>query len=130
MFLLMIISFGAMIFFIAQEVPLGIIISALITMTIIPGFMIINPNEARVMIFFGKYVGSIKENGFFWANPFIQKKSISLRARNLNFKTIDSSKTPAVYNKGIKTARTKLEYFEIFISRSKKKVRGKGLASR
>ncbi len=88
MFLLMIISFGAMIFFIAQEVPLGIIISALITMTIIPGFMIINPNEARVMIFFGKYVGSIKENGFFWANPFIQKKSISLRARNLNGQTL------------------------------------------
>ena len=88
MFLLMIISFGAMIFFIAEEVPVGIIISALITFTIIPGFMIINPNEARVMIFFGKYVGSIKENGFFWANPLIQKKSISLRARNLNGQTL------------------------------------------
>ncbi|MDR2475568.1 MAG: SPFH domain-containing protein [Bacteroidales bacterium] len=48
------------------------------------GFMQIEPNEARVMIFFGKYEGTVKENGFFWANPFYMKKKLTLRARNLD----------------------------------------------
>lgn len=48
------------------------------------GFMQIEPNNARVMVFFGKYKGTIKENGFFWVNPFYEKKKITLRARNLD----------------------------------------------
>ena len=48
------------------------------------GFFIVTPNQAAVLIFFGKYVGSVKENGFWWVNPFTVKKKISLRARNLN----------------------------------------------
>ncbi|MEA3477310.1 MAG: SPFH domain-containing protein [Bacteroidota bacterium] len=49
----------------------------------IPGFMIINPNESMVLILFGAYKGTAKNNGFFWVNPFFTKKKISLRARNL-----------------------------------------------
>lgn len=52
------------------------------------GFMMIEPNEARVMIFFGKYVGTQKENGFFWVNPFYTKKKLTLRARNLDAEPI------------------------------------------
>lgn len=52
------------------------------------GFMMIEPNEARVMIFFGKYVGTLKENGFFWANPFYTKRKLTLRARNLDAEPI------------------------------------------
>jgi len=48
------------------------------------GFMQIEPNEAMVMIFFGKYEGTIKENGFYWVNPFFTKKKLTLRARNLD----------------------------------------------
>lgn len=48
------------------------------------GFMQIEPNEARVMIFFGKYEGTVKENGFFWVNPFFNKSKLTLRARNLD----------------------------------------------
>lgn len=48
------------------------------------GFMQIEPNEARVMIFFGKYEGTVKENGFFWVNPFYTKQKLTLRARNLD----------------------------------------------
>lgn len=48
------------------------------------GFMQIEPNEARVMIFFGKYDGTVKENGFFWVNPFYNKSKLTLRARNLD----------------------------------------------
>ncbi|MEO5906454.1 MAG: SPFH domain-containing protein, partial [Saprospiraceae bacterium] len=47
-----------------------------------PGFFYLNPNSSRVLTLFGKYVGTVKENGFFWANPFYGKKAISLRARN------------------------------------------------
>ena len=72
------------IYFITEQYPLGIIISGLLFFIITPGFVIVNPNEARVLVFFGKYSGTVKENGFFWVNPLMQKKMISLRARNLN----------------------------------------------
>lgn len=55
-------------------------ISALI---IITGFMAIQPNNSKVLTLFGKYVGTIKESGFYWANPLFFKKNISLRAVNL-----------------------------------------------
>lgn len=50
---------------------------------IMPGFFIVNPNDSKVLVFFGKYVGSVRDNGFFWANPFLAKTRISLKARNL-----------------------------------------------
>lgn len=49
-----------------------------------PGFVVVNPNESVVLILFGKYCGTIKVNGFFWTNPFMVKKRISLRARNFD----------------------------------------------
>jgi regulator of protease activity HflC (stomatin/prohibitin superfamily) len=60
----------------------GIIL--IISMFITPGFIIVNPNEARVLTLFGKYVGSIKKDGFFWVNPFTVKRKVSLKAYNLN----------------------------------------------
>jgi len=51
---------------------------------IIPGFFIVNPNESVVMILFGKYKGTVKDNGFFWVIPFYIKRKISLRARNID----------------------------------------------
>ena len=48
------------------------------------GLMEIEPNNARVMLFFGKYKGTITDNGFFWVNPLYSKKKITLRARNLD----------------------------------------------
>lgn len=61
------------------------------------GFMQIEPNEARVMVFFGKYEGTVKENGFFWVNPFYAKQKLTLRARNLDadpIKVNDKSGNP------------------------------------
>jgi len=52
------------------------------------GFLLLEPNEAGVMVFFGKYHGTIKDNGFFWVNPFYSKKKLTLRARNLNAEPI------------------------------------------
>lgn len=48
------------------------------------GFIVVNPNQSSVLTFFGKYVGTVKQNGFFWTNPFYAKKKISLRARNFD----------------------------------------------
>lgn len=48
------------------------------------GLIVINPNESRVLILFGQYKGTVKENGFFFVNPFYVKKKISLRARNID----------------------------------------------
>ena len=48
------------------------------------GFMLLEPNEARVMVFFGNYRGTFYETGFWWVNPFMSAKPISMRARNLN----------------------------------------------
>ena len=63
--------------------PLGLV-SVLLFLGTIPGFFLVNPNGSKVLVLFGKYVGTVKSNGFFWANPFFQKKAISLRARNFD----------------------------------------------
>ena len=52
------------------------------------GFIMLEPNEARVLLFFGNYRGNLLETGFWWVNPFMSKKQISLRARNLNAEPI------------------------------------------
>ena len=48
------------------------------------GFFIINPNDAKVLVLFGKYAGTVTENGFYWANPFYGKHRVSLKARTLD----------------------------------------------
>lgn len=64
------------------------IILLLLFILILPGYFSQEPNEARVMVFFGKYEGTCKNTGFYWVNPFMKKKKISLRARNLDVKPI------------------------------------------
>ena len=61
--------------------PIVILIVAIIVSC---GFFTLQPNEAAVLILFGKYKGTVRESGFFFANPLIKKSKISLRARNLN----------------------------------------------
>ncbi|MDR2388422.1 MAG: SPFH domain-containing protein [Tannerellaceae bacterium] len=63
---------------------LGIGCCCLLVAFITIGLTIIEPNEARVIVFFGKYKGTITDNGFFWINPFNERKKITLRARNLD----------------------------------------------
>ena len=64
------------------------VVLALAWMLICAGYFTQEPNEARVMVFFGKYDGTFKETGFFFANPFYAKKKLSLRARNLDAEPI------------------------------------------
>lgn len=61
------------------------------------GFMLIQPNQSQVLTFFGKYSGTVKDNGFFWVNPFYKCQKISLRARNMDvapIKVNDKSGNP------------------------------------
>jgi regulator of protease activity HflC (stomatin/prohibitin superfamily) len=74
---------------IVREWHPGITGLSLMFMVILPtGFFFINPNSSRVITLFGKYKGTVKDNGFFWANPFFTKKVISLRARNFESERI------------------------------------------
>lgn len=52
------------------------------------GFTMQEPNEAKVLTFFGRYVGTFRKTGFYWINPFMSVKKVSLRARNLNAEPI------------------------------------------
>lgn len=61
------------------------------------GFIMLEPNEAKVLVFFGKYEGTFSKTGFYWINPFMGVRSISLRVRNLNpepIKVNDKSGNP------------------------------------
>jgi len=59
-----------------------------ISLIIPPGFLVVNPNESSVLLLFGRYIGTVKDNGFFWVNPLYVKKKISLRARNFDSETL------------------------------------------
>ena len=52
------------------------------------GFMIVQPNESKVLMLFGKYTGTVRDSGFWWVNPFTVKKHVSLRIRNFNSEKI------------------------------------------
>jgi regulator of protease activity HflC (stomatin/prohibitin superfamily) len=67
--------------------PFPLVLTAII-LIMFPGFFVINPNKSVVLILFGAYKGTVKENGFYWANPFFVKRRISLRARNFDSERI------------------------------------------
>lgn len=64
------------------------IITAVVGLFLLKGLIIVHPNHSRVLNFFGKYVGSIKNNGLFFVNPFYTTYKISLRAENLQGQTL------------------------------------------
>ena len=76
---------GGSIFAFSTHNPItGAIILIVDLLLVSPGLIINNPNEAKVLTLFGKYVGTVKTDGFFWVNPFTGKKKVSLKARNIN----------------------------------------------
>ena len=78
---------GAIAGFIFEIIWLGVLLTHLFVFTLI-GLTIVNPNGSCVMVLFGAYKGTIRENGFFWVNPFYMKRHISLRARNFDSEPI------------------------------------------
>ncbi len=62
-------------------VILGVLV-LIVALFCLGGLFIVNPNDAKALVLFGKYVGTVKRDGFFWANPFLVKRRVSLRVRN------------------------------------------------
>lgn len=79
----LVLFFGGLYMAIMSENPLYII-SIVIGFFMLFGFILVNPNTSKVILLFGKYVGTVKQNGLYWANPFYTKKKISLRASNFD----------------------------------------------
>ena len=73
-----------------SEILSGVLITVLGIIFLLgcKGYIIQEPNEARVIIFFGKYKGTCRKVGFFWINPFMNKKKLSLRIRNMDIEPI------------------------------------------
>jgi regulator of protease activity HflC (stomatin/prohibitin superfamily) len=85
--LLLVIEAAAIALLIMKNTMVGIPLLS-IGVLILPGFFIINPNESNVLVLFGEYKGTVRTNGFFWMNPFLVKRKISLRARNMDSQPI------------------------------------------
>ena len=83
LFVTLALFFGGITFIILKENPIYLI-PTLIGFICFFGFILVNPNTSKVVLLFGKYVGTIKENGLYWANPLYRKKPISLRASNFD----------------------------------------------
>ena len=60
----------------------------IVSIVLMCGFLMLEPNEARVLTFFGKYKGTFTKTGYFWVNPLLSSKKVSLRARNLDAEPI------------------------------------------
>ncbi|GGH00706.1 hypothetical protein GCM10011416_19220 [Polaribacter pacificus] len=74
---------GGIILSIMNETPIYLIATAL-GFILMFGFILVNPNSSAVLLLFGKYIGTVKSNGLYWANPLYRKRTISLRASNFD----------------------------------------------
>ncbi|MFM8911145.1 MAG: SPFH domain-containing protein [Gemmatimonadota bacterium] len=83
--------------FASAEFVRGGVASLLFVLTLIGfgGFFIIHPNEAKALVLFGTYKGTVKQDGFWWANPFMTKQAISLRVRNFETAKLKVNDNPA-----------------------------------
>jgi len=78
---------GAVFTFVNQQFIVGAA-ATLLFFVFMGGFFIVDPNKAVVLLLFGEYKGTVKGNGFFWVNPFMIKRKISLRVRNFENKPL------------------------------------------
>ena len=68
-----------------------------VLMLIPPGFLVVQPNESKVLTLFGRYFGSVKDAGYWWVNPFTRKQRLTLRTRNFEtakLKVNDATSNP------------------------------------
>lgn len=79
--------FGIMFLYGQPPVVFGIVALPVLVF-LAKGFIILAPNIAAVFTFFGRYAGTLRNDGFFWVNPFYQRQRISLRVHNLNTPTL------------------------------------------
>lgn len=88
---LIIVLLGAAAMLIATESASGFIcaaVMAIVAIWMFGGFIMLEPNQAVVLTFFGKYKGTFAQAGYYWINPFMSKKKLSLRIDNLDIEPI------------------------------------------
>jgi regulator of protease activity HflC (stomatin/prohibitin superfamily) len=71
-------------FFFVPDQPLAAVLLWIAAFFLLIGHYAVGPNHAVALVFFGKYIGSVRASGFHWSNPFTSKRRVSLRARNFN----------------------------------------------
>lgn len=86
--LLLLMLAGGVVLLLLKQFLFGGLLLGIALLFVAPGFIAIEPNSSRVMTLFGAYIGTVRESGFFYANPFYTKKAISLRAVTLDVPTI------------------------------------------
>jgi regulator of protease activity HflC (stomatin/prohibitin superfamily) len=86
--ILLILTIGLVAYSAAVHNSLLLIVCIPVIIILAKGLMIISPNAASVLLLFGKYRGSVKENGLFWINPLLSRMNYSLRARNFESEKI------------------------------------------
>lgn len=86
--LLLLLLLGAAVYSFIKFMIIPGIIFTLLFIILSTGMFMVQPNEAKVLTFFGRYVGVVRESGFWLAIPFIGRKKVSLRVRNFNSKTL------------------------------------------
>ena len=82
---------GSLMLFMDNAPALGVILASVLLVVFIMGcvgYFVQEPNQARVMIFFGKYQGTCRKTGYYWVNPFMSRKKLSLRIRNMDIEPI------------------------------------------
>lgn len=77
----------------------------LIALIVVFGYMAIAPNQARALLLFGTYKGSVLKSGFFWVNPFFSKKKISLRVRNFETGSVHTPEQKSEAGRVLQKAR-------------------------
>lgn len=82
------------------------LVSMALSLLMLFGFMAIAPNQARVLLLFGNYKGSVRTSGFYWVNPFYSKKKVSLRVRNFETGSQQKPDTKDSAGRTVKGGRT------------------------
>lgn len=98
---LIIITFLMMLGSIISQIPVAIIALAIVFVLLAKGLVIIGPNDSKVLLLFGNYKGTVKQNGLFWVNPLYSRTTLSLKARNFESETIkvnDKMGNPILFN--------------------------------
>lgn len=85
---LLLLLLAAIIYLFATQNIIPAVILLTVWFFLTAGFVVNPPNSSKVLLLFGKYQGTLKDNGFFWVNPFYKRTPVSLRARNLESEKI------------------------------------------
>jgi regulator of protease activity HflC (stomatin/prohibitin superfamily) len=84
MFVLFLALVAAAVYLFTEAIVALGLVAAFCASFVLIGLYVVQPNKAMVLVFFGRYIGTVRQDGFHWSNPFASKRGVSLRVRNFN----------------------------------------------